>query len=340
MERAFGADNRRRLIEQFLEEHEPVTPQNAWSLLYKLLLWINRTIGLAHCYESDKCQPGGRWYGRSLAFHDWLATQFDVNPGDLGSHIDWLFKCAVADLTRRSTVDRVSKATRQRAPFERRGLPLPGEDAELVDIARETLSDYLRYEPPPEAWHAFTSRAYSHFYLENKRKNLLGEGFEDALAAVICRLQTTPELRVGNRLLLGDIPGFRHQGATEKPKRVDLVIADRSGDRRCLVTAKWSVRADREEQFGTDFDAYVRVNSGRPFDYVLVTNEFDAARLKAACEKLAGNAPLFTSVVHVAPAAVARVYEEATRGAATDLQRLIEAGRLVSLEQWLAALLA
>ena len=56
-----------------------------------------------------------------------------------------------------------------------------------------------------------------------------------------------------------------------------------AGDARILVTAKWSVRADREEQFMSDFQAYERLESaGRDFGYVLITNEFDAARLRAA----------------------------------------------------------
>ena len=39
-----------------------------------------------------------------------------------------------------------------------------------------------------------------------------------------------------------------------------------AGDARTLVTAKWSVRADREEQFMRDFQAYERLESaGRDF---------------------------------------------------------------------------
>jgi len=42
----------------------------------------------------------------------------------------------------------------------------------------------------------------------------------------------------------------------------------------------------REEQFGVDFEAYARLEeAGQNFEYVLVTNEFDAARLSAACER-------------------------------------------------------
>ena len=33
-------------------------PIPAWKHVYRLLLWIDSTTGLAHCYESDKSQPG------------------------------------------------------------------------------------------------------------------------------------------------------------------------------------------------------------------------------------------------------------------------------------------
>jgi hypothetical protein len=52
-----------------------------------------------------------------------------------------------------------------------------------------------------------------------------------------------------------------------------------SGAVRTLVTAKWSIRADREEQFMSDFQTYERLESaGEDFAYLLITNEFDAAR--------------------------------------------------------------
>ena len=50
----FGAVNRQRLIEQscLAGTSEP------WLAVYRLLLWTDKTTGLAHCYESEKCQPG------------------------------------------------------------------------------------------------------------------------------------------------------------------------------------------------------------------------------------------------------------------------------------------
>src|SRR6202022_1939621 len=64
-----------------------VEPDEAWKDVYRLLLWSDPTTGLAHCYESDKAQPGRPWYARTLAFHAWLATQFDVSQGELPDHL-------------------------------------------------------------------------------------------------------------------------------------------------------------------------------------------------------------------------------------------------------------
>src|SRR5438105_3134171 len=116
------------------------------------------------------------------------------------------------------------------------------------------------------------------------------------------RLHGADRLDVQARSLLSHLPGFREPPGTDKEKRVDLAVIAPS-EQRTLVCAKWSVRADREEQFATDFEAYARLETmGRNFGFVLVTNEFDAARLVAACERRAQNAALFSAVVHMNPA--------------------------------------
>jgi hypothetical protein len=106
-----------------------------------------------------------------------------------------------------------------------------------------------------------------------------------------------------------------------------------------LISAKWSIRADREEQFGVDFDAYARLeDAGRDFEFVLITNEFDAARLTAACNRRRPNAALFSAVVHVNPQGPLAAYGQNLRRSAKDLADHIESGRLMSLEQWLNSL--
>src|SRR6266705_5646538 len=106
--RAFGSENRARLLERYFDRAGAVTPANAWQHVYHLLLWIDQTTALAHCYESDKAQPGRAWYARSLAFHSWISEQLRNTPGNLGDEIDWLFREAVNDLANKSLAARTA----------------------------------------------------------------------------------------------------------------------------------------------------------------------------------------------------------------------------------------
>lgn len=340
IQRAFGAESRRQMLEEHFARAGKVTPANAWKHVYRLLLWTDRTTGLAHCYESDKAQPGRPWYGRSLAFHDWVSSALGVQPADLGGRIDWLFTRGterLAGIVVKQQAERALLAAEQRAPYEGRGFPEPGQDPGFEALVREELGQWLS-QPPPEAMRRLTQRIRTYLAQENKRKNLVGEGFEDVLAVVIERLPGASKLKVSARPLLHSLPGFRPPPGREKPRKVDVAVIG-PGKRRVLASVKWSVRADREEQFGVDFEAYARLeDAGRDFDFVLVTNEFDAARLTAACERRRQNATLFTSVVHVNPEGTLAAYGPERRRSAKKLAEHIESGRLMSLERWLATL--
>ncbi|WP_409331145.1 hypothetical protein [Trujillonella humicola] len=350
--RAFGEENRARLLSEYFDRAGDVTAQNAWVHTYRLLLWTDRTTGLAHCYESDKSQPGRPWYARSLAFHAWLSDALGVPAASLGDHIDELFRRATADLAAAAAARRQRAAERtasQREPYGDRSMPLPGEDPELEAILLDELRPYLTSAPPPEALRRLTERIQQHIGQENKRKNLVGEGFEDTIAGLLRRIPAASglyEIRV--RPWLHDLPGFRPPRQGSKPRQVDLALIDRATHRRKLVSCKWSVRSDREEQFFSDFRDYAELeDAGEDFDYVLVTNEFDPARLAAACSVRSANAPLFTDVVHVnteGPGAVyaadtGRVQRKESGGIARTLSH-IQTGRLVSLEGWITKLCA
>ncbi len=337
VDRAFGASNRARLLARYFESAGSISPGDAWQHVYRLLLWIDRTTALAHCYESDKAQPGRPWYGRSLAFHDWLSRELNVSPASLAERIDWLFREAVKDLATRAIISRSAVFERQRAPYADRAFPEPGEDPELAAIIREVLGEWLNPEPPTQVIADLTRRIHTHLSQENKRKNLVGEGFEDVIAAILARLSVDTPLQVRTRVALHNLPGFHQPAPSEKIKKVDLGLVH--GAFRTLVTAKWSVRADREEQLMSDFQTYERLESaGEDFAYVLVTNEFDAARLRAACERRRQNAPLFTHVVHINPSAVNVVYKEAQSEGAAAVREHIANGRLISLQAWLVEL--
>jgi hypothetical protein len=338
---AFGSKNRNRLIDAYFAE-QVLVPETAWSHIYKLLLWIDQTIGLAHCYESDKCQPGKNWYGRSLAFHAWVSSALGTTPSDLAEKIDWLFKRATTDLAEqvvRGASAQAATASRQRTHYEGQGFPNPGEDPELQLIVLDVLGKHLSSEPTPAEWQTLVQRIRQYLTLENKRRNLVGEGFEDTLAAVIRRSPGASSLDVRTRVLLNELPGFSPPKKNDKPNRVDLAIVRPGASRRTLVTAKWSLRADREKQFPTEYAEYVVSESNsQPFEYVFVTNEFDPARLKRACEKLGANTPMFTSVVHLNTDALKATYGSAAEDSMKSVLGHIESGRLMSLKSWLEAL--
>jgi hypothetical protein len=251
----------------------------------------------------------------------------------LGEEIDCLFREAIKDLANTAVASRAGAYQEQRASYEGRGFPEPGEDPELIAIIKEILGSSIDREPPDEEYRKLTRRIYAHVTQENKRKNLVGEGFEDVISAILQRLPFKGRHEVVNRCLLQDLPGFHAPPPNEKAKRVDLAIL--SEGNRTLVSAKWSIRADREEQFHSDFEAYARLESaGRSFDYVLITNEFDAARINAACERRRQNGSLFTHIVHIAPEAVLAAYGDSASRSAGEVRKHLQTGRLQSLQSW------
>ncbi len=343
IQRAFGAESRSQMLAEYFAGAGEVTPANAWLHVYRLLLWIDRTTGLAHCYESDKAQPGRPWYARSLAFHDWVSKALGTGPAELAAIVDHLFRTGTIRLAKvmvRQGHDRALLAAEQRRPYEGRGFPEPGDNPELEALIRGELGEWFSREPSPEAMRRLTQRVGTFLGQENKRKNLVGEGFEDVLGAIVNRLAGASALGVHTRAVLDSLPGFRTPRESEKPRKVDLAVIG-PGDRRILASVKWSVRADREEQFGVDFDTYARLEDlGRNFDFVLVTNEFDAARLVAACERRSQNASLFSAVVHVNPQGVLAAYGDKVRSSAKWLVDHVNSGRLSSLQQWLETIVA
>jgi hypothetical protein len=338
IERAFGAENRERLISRFLSSSK----DDPWKAVYKLLLWVDATTGLARCYESDKCQPGKPWHSRTLRFHDWLAGAFGVEPIELVEHLDWLFRRVAEDYTRFmvKASQRLRKmALAQRAPYADRNFPAPGDDPEVEGIVREVLGGQFESEPTREQWRQLTLRIRELIGAENKRKNIVGEGFEDVLAAVVRRAAPSGVLDVQSRRLLYSIPGFANRIEGTKPPKVDLAIVRPADNKRILVTAKWSTRADREEQFGADFSKYVQARSQNdPFEYVLVTNEFDPARLQRACELNAANAWMFARVVHISPDALRSVYGDKPTKTMQAVLDYIDSGRIVGLDNWVGGL--
>ena len=140
---AFGAKNRERLITQYFSERPAPEKSPAWAHVYRLLLWIDQTTGLAHCYESDKSQPGKPWYPRVLAFHDWVGNSLGVSPHTVGEHVDWLFKRATLDLASHVLAKQASVITRakeQRKPTHKLFLPGLRQSDSVTNEALNFLS--------------------------------------------------------------------------------------------------------------------------------------------------------------------------------------------------------
>jgi hypothetical protein len=184
-------------------------------------------------------------------------------------------------------------------------------------------------------------RIRTHIASENKRKNLLGRGFEDVLAGILRRLDGGPPTAFGTQVAINEIPGFGEPRSGDKAEKVDLWVGP-SLSRRVLVSAKWSVRADREKQMRGDFLTYVAANRLRdPFEFVWVTNEFDPARLVANATNTESNRHLLDVVVHVCPEALTVVHEldrGSLSGTPAHLKELLEQGRIISLAGWLEGL--
>jgi len=337
---AFSQPNRIRLIDAHLGRRA-INPEDAWKDVYRLLLWVDKRTGIAHCYESDKSQPGKRWYPRSLAFHDWVSSQLGVHPLELKDEIDLMFRDVMRIVIPAEAEQMKSEAisAQQKLFPTTRSMPVPGDDPRLQEIVEPLMPADADERPGEEDVRAILREIYAHMNSENKRANLLGRGFEDVLDGIITRLPTPPAEHATQKLL-ETIPGFRPTRDGDKPEKVDLWIGD-GHRRRILITAKWSVRADREKQMATDLHTYNQANEWRDlFEYVWITNEFDPARLVANATNTQNNRHLFDKIVHICPEALTVVHDFGGRrrlGRNPALLRdLLLEGKIIGLGEFLA----
>src|SRR5690348_10070509 len=102
----FGRESRREILTRHFAQH-PVTIARAWEFVYRELLWIDGSTGLAHLYESDKAQPGrSLWYQRSITFTNWLCEHLGAaDRAALKGKIDWLFKACLEKLVESKQAD-------------------------------------------------------------------------------------------------------------------------------------------------------------------------------------------------------------------------------------------
>src|SRR4051794_39007149 len=144
----FSHPNRVRLIDEYFGDRQ-VDPATAWMDVYRLLLWVDSRTGIAHCYESDKSQPGRAWYPRSLVFHDWASTQLDVDPLPLKEQIDWMFRQVIGDVTQAEADEMITTAVFTQAEMfpDERQMPVPGDDPRLREIVEPLMSPVPEHRP-------------------------------------------------------------------------------------------------------------------------------------------------------------------------------------------------
>ena len=176
------------------------------------------------------------------------------------------------------------------------------------------------------------------FTIGNKRKNALGEGFEDLLELLLVKASGVPEDRIKTRTAISKMPGFRKAlpkkkgGKPLREPRPDIAIVQ--GDiTHVIATAKWSLRQDRETQLASEYQAFQR-NKVQPAElqYFLITNEFDIARLRNVCAAIPGGEGgyVFHTVYHVCLPLLQEVH-----GERFNLDGYVKNGELASLSDFL-----
>ena len=354
----FGKESRVRILKQHLAETGALSAETAWKFIYRELLWIDGSTGLAHLYESDKAQPGRPWYDRTVVFTDMLCARFGhITPEELKQQIDKLFRACLEKLV------------------ESRGVTL--EENELVEalttlqpsseltkeIVQATTDDSQESEPEPYVPDAdlvaeFTAllvrrvsmaqpqaesfarelvaKARFYFTVERKRQNVLGEGFEDLLQVLMTNVSHVPESHIVVRQRANKLPGFQNRKTTrERTEAPDIAIV-RNNRTELLASVKWSLRHDRQKQLSDELDCYVDLLSQSKFpQYVLITNEYDPGRL-VNTDGLNRRGQRIDRIYHINLELLLGALHNHER--VRDLRPLIAAGRLRSVEDFLSDL--
>jgi hypothetical protein len=349
----FGKESRVRILRQHFALAGEVTPATAWQFVYRELLWIDGSTGLAHLYESDKAQPGRHWYERTVDFTDKLCARFgNISREQLKQDIDQLFRACLKELV-------ATQGATAEASELVEALVMEPEQRELLEPVVEVLevaggNEAAAYVPDADLVGQFTAlltqrtqlaqseaealardlvaKARFYYTVERKRQNVLGEGFEDLLHLLLTRVGGVSDGTIRVRKKADQLPGF----ATPVERRIESPdIAIVQGDRTAvLASVKWSLRHDRQKQLSDELDCYVNMLSQEQFpQYVLVTNEYDPGRLVNVVDKLQSGGHRLDHVYHMNVELLLGVLGR--RAEVKGLQAMVDDGRLRSLEDLL-----
>lgn len=338
----FGQRSRLRVLDSYFASAGELTASNAWMHVYKTLLWLDDRTHLAHIYDSNHMQPGGNFYQRAIRFTNALSRRLGVLPRQLGGSIDYLFRESVREMLRLEDVGESalpSHVAELAALEEADEAGLELESSQLItDISELLLEAGIGPAEALPLAARIEQRASAFFTVGKKRQNVLGEGFEDVLGILLERVAKVSPAKIRVRATVTELPGFRRAapvaalGRSERAPRPDLAIVN-GATTSAIITAKWSMRQDRETQFVHEFDAYTRLKiQPQPVHFVLVTNEFDAARLdNVARAQAETRGYIFHTIYHISP----ELLRETQGSQIGAVEGWITAGKINSLEDFL-----
>jgi hypothetical protein len=308
----FGEEVRKKALHAYFMKHSGVTAETAWEHVYHLLLSMDRRTRLAHVYDSNHMQPGGSFHSRAVRFTDLLCDAWKVPKPQLPKHLDVMFQACVEEYLghRAKAVAKAAKKALHAAASDADDEEVTEEASEFLVDVTEILASRLglaKHPDLPAVVAEIEKKAEHYFTIEKKRQNVRGEGFEDALEWLLLNVAKLPRGEVRVRTAANQLPGFRKElqsagKAKDKVPKPDIALTSPDGKLTLwIITAKWSLRQDRLDQFGQEA-AYYKDNKmqGARTDFVLVTNEMDVARLRDVLSPPAGGGGFhFDRIYHV-----------------------------------------
>ncbi len=280
----FGKATRLKALVGYLKGAGEITAENAWTHVYRLLLSVDRRTQLAHVYDSNHMQKGGNWHKRAARFTDLLCERWGITRKELPGLIDVMFKHCVKKFEEQREEDADD--------------PGATDADDVVSEFSTVVSDLLvarlgaSHGADLDGIVGSIEQAAERFYeIERKRQNVRGEGFEDTLEWLLTRVSGIPDEQIRVRCRAPELPGFKPDlpekgtksgGRKSKVPKPDIALL--SPDEQLtlwIVTAKWSLRQDRLDQFGQEAEFY-KANKVQQteIESVFITNEMDVARLK------------------------------------------------------------
>jgi len=326
-------------LRDYFDHAGEVSVRNAWEHIYRCLLWMNQSAGLAHIYDSNHMQPGGVFHERAVRFTQALQEHWHTDRRGLAGQIDVLFQGCVQEL--RSRVIGLEQAS-DAADIGTTSLVDPELESDLIaDVAAVLETEGIAAARAAGVARRIEALSREFFTIGNKRKNALGEGFEDLLSMLLQRAAGVRPEVIALRRPVSALPGFlpaepRRQGdrRTRQPKP-DLALIDTdAGVTHHIVTAKWSLRQDRETQFQSEYTSYQRNKvQTAELQYGLITNEFDLARLRNVLDAIPGGSGgyVFHKVYHISLSLLEQTHGDRF----SEIRPYAQTGKLQSLSDFL-----